>query len=207
MECRRHTRYWAILMTSTLLFLGFMAAATFDTVSGTYAIRLLQTRAHTDGRHCGRIPSEALQRDCTYDVIPGAWVHHLCHDVALEEEFLSLRNWTYFQDPNVTQAVSLDSIRTNGGPSLLYITPGQDYHDLHCAYTWTKLHRAILGSGMIDGHVGSLQHTLHCGHNAMGQQEDGAQADVAVFERISTSCRDLDDYRRRYSYQVALFGP
>ena len=32
----------------------------------------------------------------------------------------------------------------------------------HCTYLWQKLHRAVLSGGVVDGYVGSYQHTIHC---------------------------------------------
>ncbi|KAK1975430.1 hypothetical protein LZ30DRAFT_537771, partial [Colletotrichum cereale] len=110
----------------------------------------------------GRIPDQALSRGCVHDFVSGAWVHRKCYEEELEQEFLAARPWRWWADENRTREVTVEEIRTTGGPSPIYVTPGPDYHDIHCAYTWKKMHRAILGGRKLDGHIGSVHHTEHC---------------------------------------------
>ncbi len=51
-------------------------------------------------------------------------------------------------------------MRRTGGPSPVYVS--MESTDAHCAYTWRKLHRAILRGTPIDSQIGEFKHTKHC---------------------------------------------
>jgi len=110
--------------------------------------------------HCGNSSTEALQNGCVLDLIPGAWVHPDCYDEDLEREFLDYGDWHWYADPEGKEELSEDDMRRTGGPNPVYVTG--EYHDAHCAFTWRKLHRAVLRGTAIDSHIGFFQHTEHC---------------------------------------------
>lgn len=111
--------------------------------------------------HCGWTAFEAHALGCVYDFIPGAWVPKDCYDAELEAEFLALNDWKWYSDEKQHHEISYEDMRANGVTGkYVYQTP--QYHDAHCAYTWRKLHRAILGQRKIDSHIGGWEHTVHC---------------------------------------------
>ena len=38
-----------------------------------------------------------------------------------------------------------------------------EHHLHHCAYMWSKLHRAVKRGGPIDEYIANYHHTIHCG--------------------------------------------
>ncbi|CZR59358.1 uncharacterized protein PAC_09250 [Phialocephala subalpina] len=110
--------------------------------------------------HCGNSSEEAIKNGCIMDFIPGGWVHPDCYDKDLEKDFLEYGDWHWYADPWGNEELSQDHMRSTGGPSPVYVSMA--YHDAHCAYTWRKLHRAILRGTPIDSQIGQFLHTIHC---------------------------------------------
>lgn len=110
--------------------------------------------------NCGNSSEEAIKNGCVMDFIPGGWVHPDCYDKDIEREFLAYADWHWYADPWGKQELSEDFMRRTGGPNPVYVS--MEYHDAHCAYTWRKLHRAILRGTPIDSQIGKYQHTKHC---------------------------------------------
>jgi hypothetical protein len=42
----------------------------------------------------------------------------------------------------------------------IHVTWG--YHITHCIFMWRKLQRAMIAGNLVDSHIGSLEHTVHC---------------------------------------------
>jgi hypothetical protein len=138
-------------------------------------------------KHCGNTSAEALANNCILDFIPGAWVPRACYDAELEEEFLSLQQWQWYADKESQHELSLEFIRETGGPNPIFVSI--EYHRQHCAYTWKKLHRAVVGQVPIDTHIGGYKHTIHCA-NALAASDPPVQA---RFFEIFTSCKMPQD--------------
>ncbi|KAK6084505.1 hypothetical protein SCUP234_03294 [Seiridium cupressi] len=111
-------------------------------------------------RRCGNSSEEAIKNGCVLDFIPGAWVHRDCYDEDLERDFLDYAGRHWYTDPEGKHELSEDLMRQTGGPNPVYVST--KYHDTHCAYTWRKLHRAILRGTPIDSQIGPYAHTKHC---------------------------------------------
>ena len=111
---------------------------------------------------CGQTPQEARARGCHFDVISFCWLPTACYDAELSAAFDKETTWEWFLDPNKTQPVSHQQAMT-GEFTGLYVN--WEYHLRHCTAMWEKLHRAVLGGGKkaIDGYIGTLEHTEHCG--------------------------------------------
>jgi hypothetical protein len=121
-------------------------------------------------RHCGNTSEEAHANNCVLDFIAGAWVPKACWDFELENEFLNLTAWHWYADSGGEQELSIESIREDGGPDPIFVTV--EYHWVHCAYTWKKMHRARMMHLPIDTHVGDYAHTVHCADGLMAQSSD-----------------------------------
>jgi hypothetical protein len=76
------------------------------------------------------------------------WTPPACHDKELPGDFLSLRNWTWYHDIKATQ-VADEHLVHQGKFDHLYVT--WEYHKVHCAYMWRKLHRAMMSGSRVDG--------------------------------------------------------
>ncbi|RFU26794.1 hypothetical protein B7463_g9541, partial [Scytalidium lignicola] len=136
--------------------------------------------------YCGNTSEEALKKGCILDFIPGAWVHPDCYDKELEEEFLRLKEWHWYYDKEAQHELFEDSIRRTGGPNPIYVS--QEYHILHCAYTWKKLHRAVIRQTPIDSHIGSYKHTQHCLKTLTEPSRNTTLPAPSGFYHIFTSC-------------------
>lgn len=138
--------------------------------------------------HCGNSSEEAIKNGCVIDFIPGAWVHPDCYDKDLERDFLEYAGRHWYADPEGKQELSEDFMRQTGGPNPVYVS--MKYHDAHCAYTWRKLHRAVLRGTPIDSQIGKYPHTKHCS-KALSMARDAEQFQQlapARFFTIFTSC-------------------
>lgn len=114
-------------------------------------------------RHCGSTPSEALARSCHYDVMIGSWLLPECSDPELMEEFIAERDWEFFKDANLTEAIPMDELRKGLHTYPVWATVHQHQH--HCTYVWMKQFRAAARGGLMDDLSGNMDHTHHC---AMG---------------------------------------
>lgn len=141
-------------------------------------------------RGCGQSSEAARQNGCVMDFISRAWVHPDCHDEELEKDFLQPADWRWYSDPDGEHELSEGFIRQTGGPNPLFVT--REYHDLHYAYTWRKLHRAVLLGRPIDSHVGDYHHhTIHCSTALSAQRQPNASSThiaLAGFYNIFTTC-------------------
>lgn len=138
--------------------------------------------------HCGNSSEEAINNGCVIDFIPGGWVHPDCYDEELERDFLEYAGRHWYTDPEGKQELSEDFMRQTGGPNPVYVS--MKYHDAHCAYTWKKLHRAILRGKPIDSQIGEYPHTKHCS-KALSIARDAEKFPwkaPARFFTIFTSC-------------------
>lgn len=178
----RYIIYTVALLSLAVVFyiLGFLS-------SGSYIFQQsLPTSNRTD---CGTTVQQARANGCILDFIAGAWVHPNCYDKNLESEFLSLSDWHWYYDAEGQEDLSEMKIRETGGPDPLYVR--WDYHDLHCAYTWKKLHRAVIGQKPIDSHIGSMHHTDHCSTSMIEKHNISTSTGAAALSRffhIFTSC-------------------
>lgn len=108
---------------------------------------------------CGKTHDEALARGCQFDLMSFVWTPPACHDKELLEDFLSLRNWTWYHDIEGMHIADAAQVR-QGIFEHLFVT--WEYHKVHCAYMWRKLHRAMMSGSPVDGYIGISNHTRHC---------------------------------------------
>jgi len=94
---------------------------------------------------CGRTPTQARDRGCSFDLISFAWQTPECYDSDLISEFAAWDAWNFYTEPhgNVTMPQQ-DVLR---GEQSLWVS--WRYHDVHCTFMWRQMHRAY-------------NHTLHC---------------------------------------------
>jgi hypothetical protein len=84
----------------------------------------------------------------------------------LMEDFLGQRNWTWYLDGHGQQKADEVDVR-NGIHKEVYVS--WEYHLMHCTYMWRKMHRALLQDlDSLDGYIGNLGHTEHCGEMLLG---------------------------------------
>ena len=156
----RSTLHW---IATGILILGGIFIVAF--LQASMVVRMLPPNAESQStsaplRSCGNSTAEAQSAGCVLDLIAGAWVHPDCYDKELENEFLALSDWQWFEDGDGKSELTLETIRATGGPDPYHTT--KEYHQQHCVFTWHKLHRAVMNGWPIDSHVGLYKHTHHC---------------------------------------------
>ncbi|PVH88365.1 hypothetical protein DL98DRAFT_366642, partial [Cadophora sp. DSE1049] len=131
---------------------------------------------------CGTSRDEALSRGCHFDVVSFTWVPHRCFDEELSNQFLALRDWEWFLDPEALEKVDVRSVLA-GDHDHLYVT--WEYHVCHCTYMWRKMHRAILKGVLLDGYLGSTPHTERCEMVLVDRQNPLNDTSTIVFTKFA----------------------
>ncbi|KAI0160426.1 hypothetical protein GGR57DRAFT_519308 [Xylariaceae sp. FL1272] len=97
-------------------------------------------------------PEGAKARGCVLDPSQGGWVHELCHDPELLEEWMKLPDFGWYLDPKKENRISQDRVWAadipNGASTTLYTA--QDFHIKHCTFVirlrikhTTRRHRGL----------------------------------------------------------------
>ncbi|KAJ5958811.1 uncharacterized protein N7479_005961 [Penicillium vulpinum] len=158
-------RAWMISPWQTIGFMSILGIAaiiwTLPSILSTYNAIDSATDSQSSLFQCGESAAEALARGCKFDIMSFAWVPEPCFDRELMEEFLELRQWKWYADKDGQEVESELDIREGQYPEMFV---SWEYHLVHCAYMWRKMHRALLKGGVdaVDGYVGSMHHTEHC---------------------------------------------
>jgi hypothetical protein len=142
---------------------------------------------------CGDTPISARDNNCTFDIMSFSWLPTPCADPELTEEFLKVRNWTWWEDSDKSRSVPFEEV-AKGDHKQLLVT--REYHMYHCTYMWRKLHRGLLksrenaeGRGVVDTYIGEYVHTAHCEMILLGMEgeESGVNktaTDTAIFMKF-----------------------
>jgi hypothetical protein len=173
-------RQWVWYFITALTLLILLGGLLFYAYSSRSDDTILRD---VEWKNCGNTTEEARNNGCILDFIPGAWVHPECYDAELEDEFLKQDDWHWYADAEGQYELSKEYIRETGGPNPIYVS--MKYHRQHCAYTWKKLHRALIRQAPIDDHIGGYKHTVHCSKALVLPDLDGP----SKFFQIFTSCR------------------
>jgi hypothetical protein len=135
---------------------------------------------------CGNTTEEALGKDCIFEFVAMAWVPRACYDQELEEEFLQRRDWHFYADVEGQQELSKEVIRETGGTNPLFMS--YEFHWVHCAYTWKKLHRSRLRQKPIDTHISNYYHTIHCADGLADHGPSNDTRPISKFHKYYESC-------------------
>ncbi|KAK8084272.1 hypothetical protein PG997_005543 [Apiospora hydei] len=137
---------------------------------------------------CGQTYAHAVARNCTLDIMSGAWIPAPCYNATAAREALSpstaVANLTgtgflhWFREWEHTHPVPLDELWTLDS---LRAYTWQSYHVVHCLYSWEVLTRAVarVRAGEKDVYIHSKllseSHTHHC---AMVIAANAAETDL-----------------------------
>ena len=133
---------------------------------------LLQRPSHplspsTSEGHCGLSPADARSHGCLFDPTSFSWLAASCFDEDLTRQFLDAEDWNWYLDIELQHKANRTAVLA-GEYELLFVDLA--YHLQHCTYMWRKLHRAVLSGSVVDGYVGSYNHTMHCGALLLGYE-------------------------------------
>ncbi|KAK2038262.1 hypothetical protein LZ31DRAFT_609184 [Colletotrichum somersetense] len=145
------TTIWAFVMG---LIWSASLAAVFE-----YSKSPLYNYDATDYRtkQCGKTAAEARARGCHFDPVSFAWLPERCLDQELADEFRAL-NWTLYADVHATRVKTEKEF--SDGLTDTFLT--NENHELHCVYSWRRLHRLIQAGKPLHSGL-SYDHTKHCG--------------------------------------------
>ena len=119
-------------------------------------VALVRTRTSFQSS-CGRTPTQARNRGCSFDLISFAWQTPECYDSDLVSKFAAWDAWNFYTERhgNITRPQE-EVLR---GEQSLWVS--WQYHEVHCTFMWRQMHRAY-EKGWIDAHLRAYNHTLHC---------------------------------------------
>jgi hypothetical protein len=172
--------------TSLLILIGLISSLWYIQGSTSSSFGLQTSSPITSWQHCGNSSQEALNNNCVLDIISGAWVPIACYDQDLEQEFLQLKDWKWYEDSAGEREISLDMIKKTGGPNPIHVS--LDYHWTHCSFTWRKLHRAMKLKRPIDTHIGAYEHTVHCSMGLASRSDSTELKPVSGFYQHFETC-------------------
>ena len=151
---------------------------------------------------CGNSSHEALSLGCSFDVIAFAWLPERCFDKELVDDFLALRDWSWYLDAGAQQTADFASVAA-GAYDELYVT--QEYHMYHCTYMWRKMHRAILAGRVLDGYIGDMHHTAHCELQILDRSRTLDEIGTAVYTKY-VECPVQQESRGRWGWYRIVNG-
>jgi hypothetical protein len=178
------SKYRAAMATFFFILLALIIGVIF-----LLPVNHQQSSQTAEFAQCGNDTASALNAGCVYSFVPGAFVPPQCHDAELEDEFLHHRDWHWFYDALGQREIPIEEIKATGGPPIMYVP--LDYHRVHCAYTWKKLHRAAKYQWPIDAHLWHYEHTRHCADGLAAPRDDFSETGLAQFGHIFSTCRWL----------------
>ncbi|WQF84148.1 hypothetical protein CDEST_09162 [Colletotrichum destructivum] len=107
-------------------------------------------------------PEGARSRGCVFDPVHGGWVHRLCHDEELYNQFTTKNNWDWYLDENRTQPIAQEAVWRGEGGGRTYTR--DDFHFRHCEFIIKSLFKNGVGKAKPLGFkvldVGHLDHCL-----------------------------------------------
>lgn len=145
----------AVFLVGPLAYLKHHHAQT-----GDFGLSDSNCLAHaTEVSPCGKDPLTARNNGCYFDPLTFAWEPPRCYDFNLTAEFLSKQQWKWYRDANASRLLSFETIQT-GDYGSIYVS--WEYHRQRCAFTWMKMHRAILYGFALDGVSADEGHLAEC---------------------------------------------
>lgn len=147
------------------------------------AILSLRSKHTADAQNCGSSPGEALALGCHFDIMSFCWLPTQCYDEALTDDFMQAGPWKWYTDRGGGVEVPEDVVHT-GAYENLFVS--FDYHRHHCAYMWSKLHRAVISGGPIDSYIGDYNHTRHCQRVLLPNNISGDNVETMIRTKYPT---------------------
>jgi len=114
----------------------------------------------------GTTVAEAVSRGCVFTPLALAWLPPQCLDMELSDEFDKLGplpggEWPYWADRNGTTRISREEMGLLADVNGAFYTT-QEWHIMHCMYTWRKHYRSKFTGVTIEKRSGGIDHIHHC---------------------------------------------
>jgi hypothetical protein len=170
----------------TYYSLGIIIAGTILVSVAAVYLTLYQLSTRYAGQHssvttdCGTSATTANERGCHFDLMSFSWLPRECYDASLEKSFMDYhpeRLWKWYLDPEGKHELSQQDVQ-DGTHDFLFVS--WEYHLVHCAYMWRKLHRAIEIGGIVDSYVGNYNHTMHCSEKLLVDGVDRQERNTII---------------------------
>ncbi|KAK2049012.1 hypothetical protein LZ31DRAFT_572851 [Colletotrichum somersetense] len=121
--------------------------------------RLAYNSSYCNGFHD---PDGARARGCVFDPVQAGWVHGLCVDKELVENFINSHQWEWYDDELLTQRAIHDMVLRGFGNKDAFTI--DDFHFRHCEYIMKLLFRSVIrqsrGIGLLALQEEHLEHCL-----------------------------------------------
>ena len=135
---------------------------------------------------CGTSIVEALERDCRFEQMVGAWLPPHCRDDELTAKWETKGNsvngtWNYWADNDRTQKLTADELAMFGGTRKKFYVDWE-WHVGHCLYYWEKTMRQRLkNTGVVmESWYDKVGHVSHCTEIVFSNRSLTAYAEVIM---------------------------
>ncbi len=113
----------------------------------------------------GTTVAEALARGCKFTPLAIAWLPPQCLDEELADEFDRagpVGGWPYWADVNGTIPLTREEVGRLADTRGAVFYTSQDWHVMHCMYTWRKHYRSKWTGVTIERRSNGIDHIRHC---------------------------------------------
>jgi len=151
-----------VTLVLLVIFGGLLLSRTWKPVLSQITIS-----THIPPDYCGTTPAEARAAGCKFEANNFAWVHPLCHDAEMEEDWRhgpwasDLQFWKEHGEDWTGMGLIPNEEVFNGETELVWVTTRQ--HRRHCLQNWKKyvvfaMHRLPMDSWTAE----TNRHIDHC---------------------------------------------
>jgi hypothetical protein len=160
----------------------------------TFTSRALPIVLEDDFFRCGSSTQEAKAAGCHFDLLEFSWLPDECMEREIEQEFLSVRNWTYSVDPDGFEPLTEHQI-INGDETFVHGT--WEWHVTHCKFMAKKLEKLSTPGWVqyMNGNIRDRHHTEHCAKVMADTWFPLSFPGVRVFKKFPACGPDLQKYR------------
>lgn len=134
-----------------------------NTGDGRQLLHVPGYRLAYNSSYCNGVndPDGARNRGCVFDPVHGGWVHRLCHDEELYNEFTTMNHWDWYLDENRTQPIAQEAVWRGEGGGRTWTR--DDFHFRHCEFIVKTLFKNGVGKAKPLGFkVLDVDHLSHC---------------------------------------------
>ncbi|PSS28069.1 hypothetical protein M430DRAFT_113475, partial [Amorphotheca resinae ATCC 22711] len=160
-KARRLNRFFVLFSKSVLIIFALWGVFNI----GRYSVRAIWPKKPVSCSCGGTTVVEAKARGCIFTPLAIAWLPPQCLDMELADEFDQIGpegGWPYYADLNGTIPLTREEVGAIADiPGGVFYTT-QEWHIMHCMYTWRKHYRSKFTGVTIEQRSNGLKHIHHC---------------------------------------------